>query len=93
MQVAKQEYFELIDRFIQTANGLKDEGKDINLIANALMEASVIYATFVATGNKGYLNDSGISKLVGAYRHVANRVQKSRKEAAENAQPEAASET
>ena len=93
MQVPTQDYFELIDRFIQTANGLKDEGKDINLIANAVMEASIIYATFVAAGNQGYLNDSGINKLVGAYRHVANRVQKSRKEAAEKARTEAASET
>ncbi len=87
MQVPRDEYLKMVDTFIKTANGMKDEEKDINVVANALMEASAIYATFVSAGNQGYLQDSGVNKLVGAFRHMVNRIQEAKKAAAEQNAP------
>lgn len=87
MQVPREEYLKMVDSFIQAANGMKDDGKDINIVANALMEASAIYATFVSAGNEGYLHDSGVNKLVGAFRHMVNRIQEAKKAAAEQNAP------
>jgi hypothetical protein len=79
MKVATQDYVKLLDRFIELANQLKNEGTDINIIANALMEASSIYATYVSVGNEGYLKESGIDKMTDAYRQILTRVQAGRK--------------
>lgn len=79
MKVASHEYLRLLDRFIGLANQIKDEGTDINIIANALMEASGIYATYVSVGNQGYLKESGIDKMSEAFRQILTRVQADRK--------------
>ena len=84
MQVPRQEYLKMVDSFIQAANGMKDDGKDINVVANALMEASAVYATFVSVGNKGYLKETGVAKLADAYRDKLARVQAVKKAAAES---------
>lgn len=83
MKVPTHDYLTLLDRFIGLANQIKDEGTDINIIANALMEASGIYATYVSVGNEGYLKEPGIDKMTEAFRQILTRVQADRKTRAE----------
>ena len=86
MKVATQDYVNLLERFIGLANEIKNEGTDINVIANALMEASGIYATFVSVGNEGFLRESGVDKMTDAYRQILTRVQENRKASIEAGQ-------
>jgi len=74
-------------KFIGLANELKTEGRDPQLISAALMAASGIYATYVAAGNTGGLEPSGIDKVVMLYRRNLEHIQERKKEentAAEN---------
>jgi hypothetical protein len=52
------------------ANQLKDEKIDPSLVSGALMTASGIYATFLAAGNQGALEPSGVDKVVALYRRT-----------------------
>ena len=79
MKVDVQDYMKLVDRFITLANELKNEGADPNTVANALMESSGIYATFVSAGNDGYLEPSGVDKMTDAFRQILTRVQDNKK--------------
>ncbi|MEA3277363.1 MAG: DUF3144 domain-containing protein [Pseudomonadota bacterium] len=83
MKVPEKDYEELVSRFIGLANEMKNENKDVNLIANSLMEASCVYVTYVAAGNEGYLQDSGITKLLEAYRKILTKVQARKKRSQE----------
>lgn len=58
------------NRFIELANQLKNENIDTTLISGALMTASGIYATYVAAGNQGALEPSGVDKVVDLYRRT-----------------------
>ena len=58
------------NKFIELANQLKDEKIDPSLVSGALMTASGIYATFVAAGNQGALEPSGVDKVVALYRRT-----------------------
>lgn len=58
------------NKFIELANQLKDEQIDPKLVSGALMTASGIYATFVAAGNQGALEPSGVDKVVALYRRT-----------------------
>jgi hypothetical protein len=73
-------------KFIELANGLKDEGYNVNLISAAMMAASGIYATFVTAGNAGGLQPSGVDKVVMMYRRNLEHIQERKK--AENAAKE-----
>ena len=68
------------NRFIELANQLKDEKIDPALVSGALMTASGIYATFVAAGNSGTLESSGIEKVVGLYQRTLEHYQKVKKD-------------
>lgn len=63
------------NRFIDLANDLKNEGLDPALVSGALMTASSIYATYVAAGNQGALEPSGVDKVVGLYRRTLEHFQ------------------
>ena len=67
------------NRFIELANQLKDEKVDPALVSGALMTASGIYATFVAAGNNGILEKSGVDKVVDLYRRTLEQFQKIKK--------------
>ena len=67
-------------RFIELANKMKDEELDIKLISAALMAASGIYATYVAAGNNGALEPSGVDKVVNIYRDNLEHIQKRKRE-------------
>ena len=58
------------NKFIELANQLKDESIDPEIVSGAMMTASGVYATFVAAGNNGALEPSGVEKVVGLYRRL-----------------------
>jgi len=58
------------NKFIELANALKKEDIDIVMVSGSLMTASCIYATYVAAGNVGALEPSGIDKVVKVYRRT-----------------------
>jgi len=64
------------NKFIELANQLKDENNDPTMVSGAMMTASCIYATFVAAGNDGALNPSGVDKVVNLYRRTLEHHQK-----------------
>jgi len=68
------------NRFIELANQLKDENIDPALVSGALMTASGIYATFVAAGNNGTLERSGVDKVVALYRRTLEQFQRIKKD-------------
>ena len=79
-------HHECMNRFIELANTLKDEGVGTHVVSAALMSASAVYATYVAVGNVGGLTPSGVDKVVDAYRHQMEQVQAARKAESENAE-------
>ena len=58
------------NKFIELANALKKEDIDIVMVSGSLMTASCIYATYVAAGNNGALESSGIDKVIQLYRRT-----------------------
>ncbi len=67
------------NKFIELANELKENGIDIKLVNGALMTASGIYATYIATGNEGALEPSGVDKVVEVYRRTLEHHQSVKK--------------
>lgn len=67
------------NKFIELANQLKDEQIDPKLVSGALMTASGIYATFLAAGNQGALEPSGVDKVVALYRRTLEHHQEVKK--------------
>lgn len=74
-----QLHHECINRFIDLANTMKDEKISTAVVSAGMMSASAIYATYVAAGNSGALAESGVDKVVNAYRHQLEQVQVMRK--------------
>ena len=72
------------NKFIELANALKDEKIDPTLVSGALMTASGVYATFVAAGNRGALEPSGVDKVVALYRRTLEHHQESKKAKLQN---------
>lgn len=58
------------NKFIELANELRHEDIDSTLVSGALMTASAIYATFVAAGNDGALEPSGVEKISELYKRT-----------------------
>ena len=70
---------ECLDRFIDLANTLKDEGIDIKIISHALMSASGTYTTYTLGGNDGGLTESGVEKVANVYKLELERIQQVKK--------------
>ena len=68
------------NKFIELANQMKDDEIDIRVVSAALMAASGIYATYMAAGNAGALEPTGVDKVVAAYRQTLEHIQKRKKE-------------
>jgi len=79
----KDSYNECMHKFINLANEMKDQGHDTQLVSAALMMSSSAYSTFVAVGNSGGLEPSGVDKIVDVYRLNLERIQEQRKAADE----------
>jgi hypothetical protein len=58
------------NKFIELANELKSEDIEPEMVSGALMTASGIYATYVAAGNNGALEASGVDKIVDVYKRT-----------------------
>ena len=58
------------NKFIELANELKNEDIEGAMVSGSLMTASCIYATYVAAGNNGALESSGIDKVLQVYRRT-----------------------
>jgi hypothetical protein len=67
------------NKFIELANQFKQEEIDPALVSGALMTASGIYATYVATGNEGALESGGVDKVVAVYRRTLEHYQQIKK--------------
>jgi len=67
------------NRFIELANELKKEEIDPSMVSGAMMTASCVYATFVAAGNEGALESSGVDKVVAVFRRTLEHHQKVKK--------------
>lgn len=86
-----QQHEACMERFIELANTMKNEGVPVNVVSWALMTASGIYATYSVAGNSGGLTESGVEKVADAYRQNLQNIQKLKKASA--AREEAASES
>jgi hypothetical protein len=91
MSKTEQEHHQsCLNRFIEVANQMKDEGVPPKVVSTAMMSASAVYATFVVTGNTGGLTESGVDKVTAAYKQHLQRVQEIRKAQDERLRAEAA---
>lgn len=79
MSTDTKQHQECTNRFIELANELKNEGVDPTIVSGALMTSSGIYATFVAAGNNGTLEASGVKKVVDLYQNTLERYQRIKK--------------
>ena len=73
-------HHECLNRFIDLANTMKDEGIDTNIVSYGLMSASGYYTTYALGGNEGGLTDSGVEKITATYKDELERIQKLKKE-------------
>ncbi|MBV2120065.1 MAG: DUF3144 domain-containing protein [Candidatus Thiodiazotropha sp. (ex Ctena orbiculata)] len=78
-----EEFTALASRFIELANKMKEEGKPVQMVNAALMSASATYGTYIHAGNEGYLQPSGVKKLVDTYSNQVENIQKIKKQATE----------
>ena len=69
-----------MQRFIELANSMKEEGIDTRVVSAGMMTASAIYTTYVFAGNDGRLAPAGVKKLADGYRDQLERVQKAKEE-------------
>ena len=58
------------NKFIKLANELKNKDIENVMVSGSLMTASCIYATYVAAGNNGVLDSSGVDQVVQLYRRT-----------------------
>lgn len=70
-----QETMQLMEKFIDLANEIKDEGKPVEMVNTALQLASGTYSTYLSAGNEGYLKESGINKLTEVFKHNLTHIQ------------------
>jgi hypothetical protein len=66
----QEKHMHCTNKFIELANELKNEDIDSAMVSGSLMTASCIYATYVAAGNNGALESSGIDKVLQVYRRT-----------------------
>lgn len=78
-QVKTEEVLRLSQRFINLANKMKNDGNDVNLVNTALMIASGTYATYLGSGNDGYLEMSGVEKVTQNYANNLMQIQSMKK--------------
>jgi len=72
---------ECVQRFIDLANAMKNEGLDVNIVSGGLMSASALYASYLVGGNSGGFTDSGVEKVSAVYKRELERIQKIKKAA------------
>ena len=71
---------ECVDRFVDLANTLKNEGIDMKIVSHGLMSASCVYTTYTLGGNEGGLNESDVEKVADVYKRELGRIQPIKKD-------------
>ena len=71
-----------VDRFIELANSMKDEGIVPGTVSQALISASGIYATYAIAGNANGLNQAGVEELTHVFKANLENIQRSKREQA-----------
>ncbi len=59
-----------------------------NIHSAALMSAAAVYTTYVHAGNEGYLQESGVTKVVNAFEKHIRQVQAYKQAQAQHVAPE-----
>ena len=77
-------YVDTMQRFLDLANSIKDEGIEPRLVSAGLMTASAMYATYAIAGNEGRLTPEGMAKLAEAYKQQVDQVQLAKSERKKN---------
>ncbi len=72
---------ECVQRFIDLANAMKNDGVDVNIVSGGLMSASALYSSYLVGGNDGGLTASGVEKVSAVYMRELERIQKIKKAA------------
>jgi len=72
-------HHDCMNRFIELANGMKDDGVDTSVVSSSLMTATAVYCTYAAAGNEGGLTASGLDKMIAEFRTRLERVQAAKK--------------
>lgn len=67
------------NKFIELANELRQENIDPPMVSGSMMTASAVYATYVAAGNDGALEPSGVDKVIEVYRRTLEHHQEVKK--------------
>jgi len=76
----EENHMRCMERFIELANAMKDEGMPTRVVSAALMTASGVYATYTVAGNSGDLNPSGVEKVAAAYKENLENIQRVKRE-------------
>jgi hypothetical protein len=79
LSTEQEQHQDCTNRFIELANQMKSEGVDTSLVSGSLMTASGIYATYLAAGNDGTLEPSGVQKVVALYENTLEKYQQIKK--------------
>ena len=79
---AAKQKIECVNRFIDLANEMKNEGKSLELISSGFMTACSLHSTYVVTGNDGALMDSGVEKMAALFKEELANVQQAKIEQA-----------
>ncbi|MCB1701931.1 MAG: DUF3144 domain-containing protein [Pseudomonadales bacterium] len=72
----EQVHSECMQRFVDLANAMKDEGIPPRVASAGMMTACAVYSTYVFAGNDGRLAPTGSAKLAEAFRQQLDHVQK-----------------
>ena len=67
------------NKFVELANQLRKEDIDPSMVSGSLMTAACVYATYVAAGNDGALEKTGVDKVVAVFRRTLEHHQKVKK--------------
>ena len=89
----EQLHYQSMHRFVELANTLTKEDIPDRVVAAGLMTAACEYATFMAVGNGGTLDEDGINRVTEIYKKHLTFCQESRKENARKSSEEKTSET
>ncbi len=80
-----ENHLQCMERFIDLANTMKNDGVPTRVVSAALMTASGVYATYSVAGNSGGLNPSGVEKVAAAYKQNLENIQRAKREEADAA--------
>ncbi len=66
---------EAVNRIIELANQMHEEGIARNLVGASLLTAAGLYSSYVVGGNTGGLTESGIEKVTLMFKRELERVE------------------